>query len=92
MKNFNFINLFSEIELYRLFRTDAYNTAERKNPDFHKNMQENEIIQLHGPKMLPRRKLLRNSPLPYQLVYTECDFRLLALGDFSYLSLKKKNL
>ncbi|XP_033217112.1 protein phosphatase 1 regulatory subunit 36-like isoform X2 [Belonocnema kinseyi] len=68
-----------EIELQRLFRTDAYNTAGRKNPGFYKNIQENEILELHGPKMLPRRKLLRNSPLPYQVVYTECDFRLLAL-------------
>ena len=33
------------------------------------------------------RKLMRNSPFPYQLVFSKCDFRLLAVGKFLQLIL-----
>lgn len=78
---------FSEIELHRLFRNDSYNIAERKNPELMKNIKDNERVELHGPKMRKRRKLLRNSSLPYQLLNSECDFRLLALGICFFLFL-----
>lgn len=73
-----------EIELHRLFRTDSYNTAERRNSELMKNIQESERIELHGPKMRARRKLLRNSSLPYQLLNSDCDYRLLALGNYYF--------
>ncbi|XP_051159509.1 uncharacterized protein LOC127280515 isoform X2 [Leptopilina boulardi] len=77
-----FYNLI-EIELHRLFRNDSYNIAERKNPELMKNIKDNERVELHGPKMRKRRKLLRNSSLPYQLLNSECDFRLLALDSLT---------
>ncbi|XP_043484768.1 uncharacterized protein LOC122512766 isoform X2 [Leptopilina heterotoma] len=77
-----FYNLI-EIELHRMFRTDSYNTAERRNSELMKNIKESERIELHGPKMRSRRKLLRNSSLPYQLLNSDCDYRLLALDSLT---------
>lgn len=67
--------------MHRLFRTDAYNTADRRtNGAVNRSMHEDELRILHGPKMPMRRKLLRNSPLPYEITYRDCDYRLLSLG------------
>ena len=67
--------------MHRLFRTDAYNIADRRSDGMiNRDMLENEIRILQGPKMPLRRKLLRNSPLPYQIVNDECDYRVLSLG------------
>ena len=72
--------LFSETELDRLFRTDSFNTSGRKNNELKKNLLENDFLELHGPKMLSRRKIQRNSSL-IQEIFSDCDFRLLSLGD-----------
>ncbi|XP_029042048.2 LOW QUALITY PROTEIN: uncharacterized protein LOC114875665, partial [Osmia bicornis bicornis] len=70
-----------EIELHRLFRTKAYNMAERRSTSqIMQEMLSNDIEILHGPKLQVKRKLLRNSPLIQELIYSDCDYRLLALG------------
>ncbi|XP_039304744.1 uncharacterized protein LOC105205610 isoform X2 [Solenopsis invicta] len=71
-----------ELELHRLLRTEAYNTAQRQSgSQLIKDMLEDDIRILHGPKTtLKSRKLLRNSPLPRELMYADCDYRLLSLG------------
>ncbi|XP_036146145.1 uncharacterized protein LOC105840661 [Monomorium pharaonis] len=71
-----------ELELHRLLRTEAYNTAQRQSSSrFIEDMLQDDIRILHGPKtILKSRKLLRNSPLPYELMYGDCDYRLLSLG------------
>ncbi|XP_015591213.1 uncharacterized protein LOC107265857 [Cephus cinctus] len=70
-----------EIEIHRLFRTDAYNSADRRTEGiFNKIMLEDEYIILHGPRMPEKRKLLKNSPLAYQLINTYCDYRIMGLG------------
>lgn len=67
-----------------------YNTANRKSSGtIMKDMLEDELYILHGPKMPPKRKLLRNSPLSYQLLNTECDFRSLSLGDTLFVVRKE---
>ncbi|XP_008555279.1 uncharacterized protein LOC103576717 [Microplitis demolitor] len=73
-------NLIAE-ELNRLLRTEVYNSADRKTGrETDTELDEEEKLILHGPKMLPRRKLLINSPLAYQLLNELCDFRLVSLG------------
>ncbi|CAD6231942.1 GSCOCG00001664001-RA-CDS [Cotesia congregata] len=70
-----------EVELHRLLRTDAYNIADRKTGyETNKGMDEEEKFILHGSEMLPRRKLLINSPLSYQLLNEFNDYRLVSLG------------
>ncbi|XP_011647801.1 uncharacterized protein LOC105433972 [Pogonomyrmex barbatus] len=71
-----------ELELHRLLRTEAYNTAQRQSGSrMILDMLEDDIRILHGPKTIWKsRKLLRNSPLPHELMYTDCDYRLLLLG------------
>uniref|UniRef100_A0A0C9QVB3 PPP1R36_1 protein n=1 Tax=Fopius arisanus TaxID=64838 RepID=A0A0C9QVB3_9HYME len=76
-----------EVELHRLFRTDAYNTADRRTGGIiNKGMLEDEFRILHGPKMPPKRKLLVNSPLPRQLISEVCDFRVISLGLIAFQS------
>ncbi|XP_019883317.2 uncharacterized protein LOC105252068 [Camponotus floridanus] len=76
-KHYNLI----ELELHRLLRTEAYNTAQRQSGSLLiQDMLEDDICILHGPAMALKSRLLRNSPLPHELIYTDCDFRLLSLG------------
>ncbi|XP_067205540.1 protein phosphatase 1 regulatory subunit 36-like isoform X2 [Linepithema humile] len=76
-KHYNLI----ELELHRLLRTEAYNTAQRQSSSqIIQDMLEDDIRILHGPKMALKSKLLRNSPLPHELMYSDCDYRLLSLG------------
>ncbi|XP_017891799.1 uncharacterized protein LOC108632015 [Ceratina calcarata] len=70
-----------EIELHRLFRTEAYNMAERRSiAHVVQDMLDDDIRVLQGQKMQEKRRLLRNSPLIQDLIYSNCDHRLLALG------------
>ncbi|XP_046607644.1 uncharacterized protein LOC124298952 [Neodiprion virginianus] len=70
-----------EIEMHRLFRTDSFNTAKRLCGNLITDtMSEDEIRVLQGPKIPAKRKLLRNSPLPYQIINTCCDYRVLSIG------------
>ncbi|XP_011860123.1 PREDICTED: uncharacterized protein LOC105557487 [Vollenhovia emeryi] len=71
-----------ELELHRLLRTEAYNTAQRQSGSrLVQDMLEDDICILHGRETpLKSRKLLRNSPLPRELMYADCDYRLLSLG------------
>lgn len=79
--------MFLEVELHRLLRTDAYSIADRKTGyETNKGMDEEEKFILHGSKMLPRRKLLINSPLSYQLLNEFNDYRLVSLGNNKKLS------
>lgn len=75
--------LFSvELELHRLFRTDAYNTAQRQSGSkLIQDMLEDDIRVLHGTEKTLKSRLLRNSVLPHKLMYTDCDYRLLSLGN-----------
>lgn len=58
--------------------------AERRSTSqLMQEMLSNDIEILHGQKLQVRRKLLRNSPLIQELIYSDCDYRLLALGMFS---------
>ncbi|KAK0182110.1 hypothetical protein PV327_000279 [Microctonus hyperodae] len=77
-----------EVELHRLFRTEAYNTASRTNDQvMNEILLKEEITILHGPKMPPRRKLLMNSPLVYELFrQPPCDFRIVSLGSINFKS------
>ncbi|KAL6432497.1 hypothetical protein ACFW04_006821 [Cataglyphis niger] len=77
-KHYNLI----ELELHRLLRTEAYNTAQRQSGSrLIQDMLEDDIRILHGShKIALKSRLLRNSPLPYELMYTDCDYRLLTLG------------
>ncbi|KAG5347729.1 PPR36 phosphatase, partial [Acromyrmex charruanus] len=71
-----------EIELHRLLRTETYNTAQRQSgSQLIQDMLEDDIRILHGSETtMKTRKLLRNSPLPHELMYGDCDYRLLSLG------------
>ncbi|XP_014479726.1 PREDICTED: uncharacterized protein LOC106747011 [Dinoponera quadriceps] len=70
-----------EVELHRLFRTDAYNTAYRQSGgEVVRDMLENDIRVLQGPKVTLKRKLLRNSPLSHETIHTDCGYHLLSLG------------
>ncbi|XP_032680469.1 uncharacterized protein LOC116848451 isoform X2 [Odontomachus brunneus] len=70
-----------EVELHRLLRTDAYNTAYRQSGgEIVRDMLENDIRVLHGPKVMLKRKLLRNCPLSHETIHSDCDYRLLSLG------------
>ncbi|XP_063988252.1 protein phosphatase 1 regulatory subunit 36-like [Diachasmimorpha longicaudata] len=70
-----------EVELHRLFRTEAYNTADRRTGGIiYKGMLEDEFSILHGPRVPQKRKLLVNSALPRQLISELCDFRIVSLG------------
>lgn len=73
---------FTELELHRLLRTEAYNTAQRQSGSrLIQDMLEDDIRILHGSyKIALKSRLLRNSPLPHELMYTDCDYRLLTLG------------
>lgn len=73
---------FAELELHRLLRTEAYNTAQRQSGSrLIQDMLEDDIRILHGSyKIALKSRLLRNSPLPHELMYTDCDYRLLSLG------------
>ncbi|XP_015116149.1 protein phosphatase 1 regulatory subunit 36 [Diachasma alloeum] len=76
-----------EVELHRLFRTDAYNTADRRTGGIiYKGMLEDEFRILHGPRMPLKRKLLVNSALPRQLISELCDFRIVSLGLIAFES------
>ncbi|XP_020285660.1 protein phosphatase 1 regulatory subunit 36-like isoform X2 [Pseudomyrmex gracilis] len=76
-KHYNLI----ELEVHRLFRTEAYNTAQRQSgSQIIQDMLEDDIRVLHGPKMTLKSRLLRNSPLPQELIYSDCDYRFLSLG------------
>ncbi|XP_029174146.1 uncharacterized protein LOC114942853 [Nylanderia fulva] len=76
-KHYNLI----ELELHRLLRTEAYNIAQRQSGSrLILDMLHDDIHILHGPKMALKSRLLRNSPLPHELMYTDCDYRLLSLG------------
>ncbi|KAF7379811.1 hypothetical protein HZH68_016759 [Vespula germanica] len=68
-----------ESELHRLLRTEVYNTAERRSGYTIKDMLESDIFVLHGPQIQSKRKLLRNSPLIEELIYSECNFQVLSL-------------
>lgn len=72
----------AELELHRLLRTEAYNTAQRQSGSrLIQDMLEDDIRILHGSyKIALKSRLLRNSPLPHELMYTDCDYRLLSLG------------
>ncbi|KAI4477905.1 hypothetical protein M0804_012385 [Polistes exclamans] len=69
-----------ESELHRLLRTEVYNTAERRTGYTIKDMLESDIFVLHGPRIQSKRKLLKNSPLIEDLIYSECNFKVLSLG------------
>lgn len=72
---------FAEVELHRLLRTDAYNTAYRQSGgEIVRDMLENDIRVLQGPKVTLKRKLLRNCPLSHETIHSDCDYRLLSLG------------
>ncbi|XP_050460440.1 uncharacterized protein LOC126856195 isoform X1 [Cataglyphis hispanica] len=77
-KHYNLI----ELELHRLLRTQAYNTAQRQSGSrLIQDMLKDDIRILHGSyKIALKSRLLRNSPLPHELMYTDCDYRLLSLG------------
>ncbi|KAK1132946.1 hypothetical protein K0M31_014313 [Melipona bicolor] len=70
-----------EIELHRLFRTETYNMAEKRNISHTiQDMLPDDIQVLQGHKIQEKRKLLRNSPLIQELIYSDSDYRLLSLG------------
>ncbi|CAK9807999.1 Protein phosphatase 1 regulatory subunit 36 [Anthophora plagiata] len=70
-----------EVELHRLFRTDGYNMAKRLHAShIVQDMLINDILVLQGHMDQEKRKLLRNSPLIQDLIYSDCDYRLLSLG------------
>lgn len=72
---------FLEIELHRLFRTDSYNIAERRSSSqIMQDILTDDIKILYGHKLQEKRKLLRNSPLIEELIFSNCDYRLLSLG------------
>ncbi|KAL7301288.1 hypothetical protein TKK_0006027 [Trichogramma kaykai] len=73
-----------ELELDRLFRTEAFNSAKRR---FERSGEAKELLVpvdeqwiLYGPKLPQRQKILRNSPMPWELLNTDCDHRFLSLG------------
>ncbi|XP_012256434.2 uncharacterized protein LOC105686327 [Athalia rosae] len=70
-----------EIEMHRLFRTDSFNTAKRTCGSLMmEDMPEDEVRVLQGEPIPAKRKLLRNSPLPYQIINRNCDYRALSIG------------
>ncbi|KAG7202655.1 hypothetical protein KM043_009830 [Ampulex compressa] len=70
-----------EVELHRLLRTEAYNTVGREaGNNVKQNMLDDDIRILQGTRKTLKRKLLKNSPLIQELVYSDCDYRVLALG------------
>ncbi|KZC11241.1 PREDICTED: protein phosphatase 1 regulatory subunit 36-like [Dufourea novaeangliae] len=70
-----------EIELHRLFRSEAYNIAKRRTfSQLVSDMLEDDTAVLQGPKIQEKRRLLRNSPVIAELIYSTCDYRLLSLG------------
>lgn len=73
--------------MHRLFRTETYNIAERRSITHTiQDMLYDDIIILKGHKIQEKRKLLRNSPLIQELIYSDYDYRLLSLGIiFSYI-------
>lgn len=73
----------SEVEIDRLFRTNAFNIAKRKFKDsnIEFDVPDDEHWILYGPKIPEKRKILKNSPLVYEVLYTEGDYRLLSLGN-----------
>lgn len=73
--------------MHRLFRTETYNIAERRSISHTiQDMLYDDIIILQGHKIQEKRKLLRNSPLIQELIYSDYDYRLLSLGIiFSYI-------
>ena len=81
--------------MHRLFRTETYNIAEKRNisPTI-QDMLPDDIQVLQGHKIQEKRKLLRNSPLIQELIYSDSDYRLLSLGVFYiflFLQKRKKN-
>lgn len=82
------IYVFLESELCRLLRTEVYN----KRSDYTiKDMLESDIFVLHGPQIQSKRKLLRYSPLIEELIYSECNFQALSLGN-TFASIIRVNM
>lgn len=81
--------------MHRLFRTETYNIAEKRNISHTiQDMLPDDIQVLQGHKIQEKRKLLKNSPLIQELIYSDYDYRLLSLGVFIYIYFflqKKKN-
>jgi hypothetical protein len=71
-----------ELEIHRLFRTEKFNIAARKYVKSGTDWQvpEDERWILYGGKVPIRRNILRNSPLTYELLNTDCDYRILCIG------------
>ncbi|KAJ8670134.1 hypothetical protein QAD02_001393 [Eretmocerus hayati] len=74
--------LLLEIEIHRLFRTDAFNMARRKFKESVKDFEvpKDEHWILYGPEMPRQKKILSNSPLPFEVLNTRCDYRILSIG------------
>ncbi|XP_023245533.1 uncharacterized protein LOC106647269 [Copidosoma floridanum] len=68
-----------EVEMHRLFRSDAFNSAKRRCTEC--QVPEDERWILYGPRLPARRKILSNSPLPYEILNPNCDHRLLSIGN-----------
>lgn len=70
-----------EVEIHRLFRTDSYNSADRKTGGgIYKDIHDEDLKILHGCKMFFKRKLLKNSPITQQLINNFNDYRVVSLG------------
>lgn len=54
-------------------------------------MLESDIFVLHGPQIQSKRKLLRYSPLIEELIYSECNFQALSLGN-TFASIIRVNM
>lgn len=72
-------NNVAEIEINRLFRSSAYNLVARQSRGkLHIPSDILDVLQGEEPKVA--RRELSHSPLIHQLLYDECDFRILTLG------------
>ncbi|XP_003426916.2 protein phosphatase 1 regulatory subunit 36-like [Nasonia vitripennis] len=69
-----------EVEMHRLFRSESFNTAKRKCGESCWEVPEDERWILYGPRMPARRKIRSNSPLPHEILYTDCDYRILSVA------------
>lgn len=69
--------------MHRLFRSESFNAAKRKCGESYWKVPEDEHWILYGPQMPVRRKILSNSPLPHEILYTDCDYRILSVGNYN---------